>query len=61
MKRYDWHKILGEYDSNKESIKQYCERLGIPQTSFYNGRKRANPDSKTKSPLQSFIPVSIEQ
>lgn len=53
-----WRAIISDWDSNKESQKKYCERLGINLSTFTYARGKLNQVKKIKS---AFIPITLTQ
>ena len=61
-RRADWQKIIHQWQKSGLSVRAFCGRHGISETSFYQGRRRLGvsvPASRRKNSHDQFVEVNL--
>ena len=62
-RRTDWQKVIQRWQKSGLSVREFCRRHQIPETSFYQGRRRlaasCSPPRRT-GPNDPFVEVKLE-
>jgi len=60
--RSDWQKVINQWQKSRLSVREFCQRHGISETSFYQGRRRLRALAIApgrKNPRNPFIEVAL--
>jgi transposase-like protein len=58
----EWRQIIQQWRKSGLSVREFCRRHKIPQTSFYQGRRRlgvSKPTSHRKKTTDHFVEVNL--
>ena len=58
-----WKKVIQRWRKSGLSVRDFCRRHEIPETSFYQGRRRLNASSshpRKKATKDSFVEVKFD-
>lgn len=61
MEIKDWKRIIEEYDKEKETIIDYCRRLGVTDSCFYYYREKYYGKQVITKEKPKFVPATVKR